>query len=219
MARTHAYQRQVDNQVRTINRHLKGVEEVFGVESQQYERYKNAISAALPKGAYTINPETGQIRVSTKKADTARLKMGQVKAPARLPTAKQSVRAAKRSLAQNKLHQQGVKAPTRKEIEKEVVTVSDREALEELAAKDYIESIENESGMLNYDESVKEEMKELGAKSYTQLKEIMERGRAKAEKRRRAAEASRRYRARHRDEINARRRVQRAARREASRRA
>ena len=204
MARTKSYERQVLNMISGINKKILDVERTFGVGSEQYNRYVNSITAALPKDTYHIS-KSGGIRINKSKANIQTLKKGQLKPTSKLPTAKQSLNKSKRAQAKQRLRQQGIE-PTAKAIGHEALSISDQEALEELAAKSYIEAIENESNRLNYDESVKEEMKQKGAKTYQQLKEILERGEKKRDR-----EAGRRYREKHREQINQRARERRAA--------
>ena len=209
MARTKSYERQVLNMISGINKKILDVERTFGVGSEQYNRYVNSITAALPKESYHYQ-KSGGIRINKSKANIQTLKKGQLSSTSKLPTAKQSLNKGKRAQAKTQLRQKGIE-PTAKAIGHEALTISDQEALEELAAKSYIEAIENEESRLNYDESVKEEMKQKGAKTYQQLKEIMERGEKKRENRARNREAGRRYREKHREQINQRARERRAA--------
>lgn len=210
MARTKDYARQVMNSTISLNKKILDVERTFGIGSSQYERYVNAITAALPVGSYNLS-ESGRIRVSKSKAAQASLKVGQLRGPKSLPTAKQSLTAGKRSMAKQRVRKEkeSGEAITEKEVAEKAVFISDQEALEELAAKSYIEGLENEKGQLNYDSSIKEKMKERGSKSYAELKKLMEEGEKKRERRAKNREAARRYREKHRDEINARRREQR----------
>lgn len=209
MARTNAYNNQVLNQISNINSKILNVERTFGLQSEQYNRYVNSITAALPEGSYHTS-RSGGIRINKSKDVVTTLKKGQLAPVKKLPSAKQSLKKAKRAQAKNRLRSQG-KEPTREAITHEAVSISDQEALEELAAKSYIEAIENENNRLNYDDSVKAEMQKKGAKSYQELKEIMERGEKKRVNRERNREAGRRYRERHREEINRRARERRAA--------
>lgn len=210
MARSTDYANKVMNSTISLNAKILDVERTFGIGSAQYGRYVNAITAALPEGTYKISP-SGRVRVSKSKAAQAALTQGQLKGPKSLPTAKQSIKAGKRAMAKQRIRQDkgSGKDISDKEVAEEAVSISDQEALEELAAKDYIENIENEKGQLNYDDSVKEKLKEKGSKSYTELKKIMEEGEKNRERRAKNREAARRYRERHREEINARRREQR----------
>lgn len=209
MARTKAYERQILNQVANINHKMLEVERTFGLGSEQQQRYVNAITAALPSGSYHMTA-AGGIRINKGTANAKGLKVGQLAPARKLPTAKQSLRHGKRAQAKQKLRKAGVE-PTEAKIREEAFSISDQEALEELAAKSYIEAIENENNRLNYDESIKEEMQKKGAKTYTELKELMEKGEKARIKRARHREAGRRYRESHREEINRRARERRAA--------
>lgn len=216
MARTKTYKRQVAAKINTVNRKLRDIERTFGTDSEQYQRYINATSAALPPDAYTLT-DSGRLMIhrGTENIDT--LKLGQLKALSKLPTAKRSMEQSKKSLAQNKLRAAGVQSPGAEEIKQEARQISDEEALRELAAKAFIKGEEDKKHKLKYSEEVRADMERLGAKTYTQLEEIIKRGQAIDERKEqrkkkakeyrqrnkeRRAEYQREYRRRNRDEIN-----------------
>lgn len=204
MARTKAYDRQIYNAVKNINARLLDIERRLGVDTEQYRRYVNAITAAAPAGTYNMNVDTGRIRMKTGKAACAQLKLGQVRATQKLPTAKQSINATKRALAQTK-QQRGEDV--------EPVSISDQEALEEMAAKQKLQEYEDGNGKLKYLEEAKLELSKKGAKTYKELVDIMER----ATKKRQKKEKQREYYAKNKDRINERRRARRREQREARR--
>ena len=136
MARTKTYKRQVAAKINTVNRKLRDIERTFGTESEQYQRYINATSAALPPDAYTLS-DTGRLTIHKDAENIDTLKLGQLKALSKLPTAKRSMDQIKKSLAQNKLRAAGVQSPGAEEIKQQARTISDEEALAELAAKEY----------------------------------------------------------------------------------
>lgn len=229
MARSTKYTAQVKNSLAYVNKKIRDIENLFGIGSEQYDRYVNAVTAALPSGAYTLS-ESGKLRVKTGRATAESVKKGEVKPLVNLPTARQSMKSAKMSIAKNQLKREGIEKPTKKEISEEAVSISDQEALQELAAKAFIQAMEDSKGKLKYDESVRAEMKEKGAKSYDELRKIIERGQAneaqriqeqqeQAEReaneqarRERRAEYQREYRARNREEVNRKQREYRARR-------
>lgn len=231
MARTKAYQRQVSAKINTVNRKLRDIEKTFGTDSEQYQRYVNATTAALPPDAYTLT-EAGRLKISSAASDE--LKLGQLRSLTKLPTAHKSMIQAKLSLAQNKLRAAGVASPSDQETKTESRNISDEEALRELAAKAFIEGEENEKGRLKYSEEVRADMMQRGVKTYTQLQEIIQKGkrldeaneaqqkRAEQRKQRakeyrernreRRAEYQRQYRQRNREEVNRKQREYRARR-------
>lgn len=226
MARTKQYTSQVKNAISYINKKIRDVEKLFGKDSVQYQRYVNAVSAALPAGAYTLS-ESGTLRIKGGKAAASTIKKGQIRPLTNLPTASRSLKMGKKEIAKNKLQIEGSKKPTASEIDAEAISISDQEALQELAAKSFIEGMENAKGKLKYSEVVLAEMSAAGKKSYQQLREIIEKGqrideqRAKAKAYREAhreqrAEYQRQYRAAHRDEVNRKQREYRARRRAGS---
>lgn len=216
MARTKTYKRQVAAKIATVNRKLRDIEHTFGTDSEQYQRYINAASAALPPDAYTLS-DTGRLMIHKDAENIGTLKLGQLKALSKLPTAKRSMAQSKKSLAQNKLRAVGVQSPSAEEIKQESRTISDEEALRELAAKAFIKGEEDKKHKLKYSEEVKADMQKLGAKTYTQLEEIIKRGKAIDERKEqrkkkakeyrqrnkeRRAEYQREYRRRNRDDVN-----------------
>ena len=200
MARTKAYDRQIFNAVKNINARLLDLERKLGMDSEQYRRYVNSITAAAPAGTYNMDIDTGRIRMKTGKAAREQLKLGQVRATQKLPTAGESVRQAKAQLKKTMQQRAG---------EGEKVTVSDEEALQELAAKQKIQEWETDHGKLKYSDSVKAEMSEKGTKTYSELAAILDKGN-KIDKRR---EKQRQYYAANKERINRRRRENRARRR------
>lgn len=199
MARTKTYTAQVKNAITYANKKIRDVEKLFGAESAQYQRYVNVVTAALPPGAYTIS-DTGRVRIKADKATVARVKKGEVRPVTKLPTASKSLNMAKKEIAKNKLQIAGIAKPTNDEIDAEAITIEDTEALEELAAKSFIEGLENEKGKLHYDESVRAEMSAAGKKSYTELRKIIERGQANAAKRDKKREYAKAYREAHKEQ-------------------
>ena len=205
MARTNAYKNIIRRDIDRINYRLKGIEQLLGTDSEQYERYINSLTATLPEGSYTLSPETGRIQIKASKMNLESLKHEQLKAASKLPTAKQSIRAQKKELQRYK-----------EAAGEEGVSVSDQEALQELNAKTYVRSRENSKGKLRYSESAKSDLSVKGRKSYTDIMNILRKAEEKDngktdEKKARARENSRRYYEKHKAEINARRRAKRAA--------
>lgn len=203
MARTKAYQREISRDISKINYRLKGIEQMLGPDSEQYQRYVNSITASLPVGSYHLG-EDGLIRVKGGKMQLQSLKKEQLRAPAGLPTAKQSIRQQKKEMTRA-VAQAG-----------ESVDISDEQALNELNAKTFVRGREDAKGKLKYNESMKAELSMKGKKSYQQLQEIIKKGEQKedekkAAKRARTREASKRYYERHKAEIAERRRAKRAA--------
>ena len=212
MARTKTYKRQVAAKITTVNRKLRDIERTFGTDSEQYQRYINATSAALPPDAYTLT-DTGRLTIHKDAENIDTLKLGQLKALSKLPTAKRSMEQSKKALAQNKLRAAGVQSPGAEEIKQQARTISDEEALAELAAKAIIQGMENEKGKLKYSEEAKADMKEKGVKTYRQLLDILQRGAKREAKKQymreyrqrnkeRRAEYQREYRKRNREEVN-----------------
>lgn len=204
MARTKAYDRQIYNAVKNINARLLDIERKLGIDSEQYRRYVNAITAAAPAGTYNMNVDTGRIRMKTAKSARDKLKVGQLRATQKLPTAKQSINQTKRQLAQLK-QERGE--------DDDAVSISDREALEEMAAKQKIQEYEDAKGKLKYLEEARAELSEKGKKSYKELADIMKR----AEKHKEKKEKARAYYAKNKERINERRRARRREQREARR--
>lgn len=204
MARTNAYRNLIKRDIDRINYRLKGIEQLLGTDSEQYERYVNSLTATLPPGSYTLSPDTGRIQLKASKANLEGLKHEQLKPASNLPTAKQSVKRQKKELQRYK------------ETAGETgVSVTDQEALQELNAKTYVRSCENSKGKLRYSESAKSDLSVKGRKSYTDIMNILRKAEEKEsgkteERKARAREASKRYYEKHRDEINARRRAKRA---------
>ena len=204
MARTKAYDRQIYNAVKNINARLLDIERKLGIDSEQYRRYVNAITAAAPAGTYNMNVDTGRIRMKTAKSARDKLKVGQLRATQKLPTAKQSINQTKRQLAQLK-QERGE--------DDDAVSISDQEALEEMAAKQKIQEYEDAKGKLKYLEEARAELSEKGKKSYKELADIMKR----AEKHKEKKEKARAYYAKNKERINERRRARRREQREARR--
>lgn len=233
MSRTKTYKRQVAAKINTVNRKLRDIERTFGTDSEQYQRYINATSAALPPDAYTLT-DSGRLTIHKDAENIDTLKLGQLRSLTKLPTAHKSMIQAKLSLAQNKLRAAGVASPSDQETKTESHNISDEEALRELAAKAFIEGEENEKGRLKYSEEVRADMMQRGVKTYTQLQEIIQKGkrldeaneaqqkRAEQRKQRakeyrernreRRAEYQRQYRQRNREEVNRKQREYRARR-------
>ena len=67
MARTNAYKNIIRQDIDRINYRLKGIEQLLGTDSEQYERYINSLTATLPEGSYTLSPETGRIQIKASK--------------------------------------------------------------------------------------------------------------------------------------------------------
>ena len=204
MARTNAYKDLIRRDIDRINYRLKGIEQLLGTDSEQYERYVNSLTATLPEGSYTLSPDTGRIQIKASKVNLEGLKHEQLKPASNLPTAKQSVRKQKLELKRYK-----------EAAGESGVSVSDQEALQELNAKTYVRSRENSKGKLRYSESAKADLSVKGRKSYTDIMNILRKAEEKDngktdEKKARAREASRRYYEKHKAEINARRRAKRA---------
>ena len=176
MARTKAYERQILNAIKNTNAKMLQIERTFGIQSAQYQRYVNIITGALPSGFYKINPETGKVTISKSKQNLKTLKKGQYTALKQAPTAKKSIKQSKKSVAKNQLRSMGYEAPTDKEIEELAEEITDAEALEELKAKNFIESLEDEKGKLRYSEEVREKLVTSGAKTYRQLMAIIRGG-------------------------------------------
>ena len=197
MARTKQYDRQIYNQVKNINRRLLDIEKKIGINSEQYKRYVNTITAAVPSESYKMDTLTGKIRLKNTQAARDRMKVGNLRATLKNPTAGESIRQVKAQIAKTK------------KARGERPTVSDEQALREMAAKQKIQDWENEHGKLKYDDSVKEEMQAKGAKTYEELADIIGRGEDNARKRERRRE----YYAKNKDRINKRRRERNAARR------
>lgn len=219
MARTNTYKKQVQNTAAYVNKKIRKIENTFGIGSEQYDRYVNAITAALPVGSYNLN-ESGKIRIKGGKTAGETLTKGELKPVVNLPTAGASMKAAKASIAKNKLQREGNAKPSKKEIADEAITISDKEALKELDAKAYIQNRENAKGKLQYSAEASAALKQKGAKSYQELREILEKGdelheQKQAAKKERKAEYQRRYREAHREEVNRKQREYRARRKAA----
>lgn len=200
MARTNAYKNAIRADISRINYRLQGIEQLLGVESEQYERYVNSITASLPPGSYTLTLD-GHIKLSASKINLQTLKREQLRAPSRLPTAKQSIRQQKKEMQ----HESG-----------DTGEISDEDALNELNAKTFVQQREDSKGKLKYSAEMKAELSQKGKKSYQQLKEIIQKGeqatdKKKEAKRARDRAASKRYYEKHREEILARRKANRAA--------
>ena len=214
MARTNTYKKQVQNTAAYVNKKIREIENTFGIGSEQYDRYVNAITAALPVGSYKLN-EYGKIRIKTGKTAGETLTKGELKPVVNLPTAASSMKTAKRSYAKNKLQAEGISKPTKKEIDEEAITIDDMEMLRELDAKAFIQNRENDKRKLKYTEESRADLKEKGKKTYQQLKDIIVKGDKKHEQKQRKAEYQRKYREEHRDEINRKQREYRARRKAA----
>lgn len=183
MARTKAYNKSVYMQVKNINRRLLNIERLLGMDSEQYRRYVNTITAALPPNTFNLDPETGRIRIKTAKSALSTLKLGQLRSTLKNPTAKESINAAKASIRRTK----AARAKASGDESAEKITVSDMEALEELKAKQILEEYKDENGKLRYDESVTADMQQKGAKTYAELAAILTRGKENARAREEAA--------------------------------
>ena len=212
MARTTRYINQIKNQIAYVNKKMREIENKFGIGSEQQQRYVNAITAALPPGSFNLK-ENGQIRIKGGNSAGRELTKGQLRPLVKLPTASHSMKSARQSIAKGKLQREGIAKPTAKEISEAAVDVSEQEALQELGAKAFLESMENAKGKLRYDESVRAEMSAKGAKSYDELRRIIERGEKNRAKREKKAEYQRKYRAEHREEVNRKQREYRARKR------
>lgn len=175
MARTKSYDRQVLNAIKNINAKMLQVERTFGIGSEQYQRYVNALFAGVPKKYLNINADTGKVTVSKSKEAVKTLKLGQLRGAKKLPTAKKSLTTAKKEIARNKLRSYGYTPGeiTAEEIHREAISLSDQEALEELAAKAYIKNMEDEKGKLKYTEDQRELLSSKGAKTYKELLSIV----------------------------------------------
>lgn len=205
MARTKSYERQILNAINRTDERLKGVKATFDVDSEQYQRYVNSITASLPSGSYTLNEKTGEIYISRSKENLKSLKLEQLRAPSHLPTARQSIKAQKREMQAD--------AEPGEEI-------SDEDALRELNAKTFVQNREDSKGKIKYSESMRADLSKKGKKSYSELKDIIEKGETKESneeekkksiKRQRNREASKRYYERNRERILEKRRAKRAA--------
>lgn len=219
MARTKAYNKSVYMQVKNINRRLLNVERTLGMDSEQYRRYINTLTASLPAGTFKLDPVTGRIRVSTSKQAIGKIKLGQLRSTLKNPTAKESIKAAKASLLRVK--QERAKAAAGDDAEAaelaaiDKITISDIEALEELRAKQILEDYKDENGKLRYDESVTADMQQKGRKTYSELAAILNKGKRNAEAREAAEmmqrrEKQRAYYQQNKERINERRRAARA---------
>lgn len=205
MARTKSYERQILNAINRTDERLKGVKAAFDIGSEQYQRYVNSITAALPPEAYTLDEETGEIYIPRSKKNLKTLKLEQLRKPSHLPTARQSIKAQKREMQAD--------AEPGEEI-------SDEDALRELNAKTFVQNREDSKGKIKYSESMRADLLKKGKKSYSELKDIIEKGDAKDAgqekekadiRRQRNREASKRYYERNRERILANRRAKRAA--------
>lgn len=205
MARSKSYERQILNAINRTDERLKGVKAAFDIGSEQYQRYVNSITAALPPEAYTLDEETGEIYIPRSKENLKTLKLEQLRKPSHLPTARQSIKAQKREMQAD--------AEPGEEI-------SDEDALRELNAKTFVQNREDSKGKIKYSESMRADLSKKGKKSYSELRDIIEKGDAKDAgqekektelKRQRNREASKRYYERNRERILANRRAKRAA--------
>ena len=66
MARTNTYKSQIKNTAGYVNKKIRDIENLFGIGSEQYSRYVNAVTAALPVGSYSLS-ESGKVRIKTGK--------------------------------------------------------------------------------------------------------------------------------------------------------
>lgn len=205
MARTKSYERQILNAINRTDERLKGVKATFNIGSEQYQRYVNSITASLPPGSYKLDEETGEIYIPRSKVNLKSLKLEQLRAPSHLPTARQSIKAQKREMQAD--------AEPGEEI-------SDEDALRELNAKTFVQNREDSKGKIKYSESMRADLSKKGKKSYSELRDIIEKGDAKDAgqekekadiRRQRNREASKRYYERNRERILANRRAKRAA--------
>lgn len=213
MARSKAYTNKVYNRIDYINKKARAVEKTFGLDSEQYQRYINATTAALPAGSYKLT-ESGRLSIPKSKENLSTLKVGQLNALTNLPTAAHSMETAKQAQARNQLRVAGNMEPTTEEIKTLAEDISDEEALQELAAKSFIQRMENAKGKLKYSESVKEDMQRSGAKTYRELQDIIKKGQKIDETKERKRDYMREYRERNREEINRKQREYRAANKE-----
>lgn len=214
MARTNTYKKQVQNTAAYVNKKIRAIENTFGIGSEQYDRYVNAITAALPVGSYKLN-ESGKIRIKGGKTVGETLTKGELKPVVNLPTAAASMKTAKRSYAKNTLQAKGISKPTKKEIDEKAITIEDEEMLQELDAKAFIQNRENDKRKLKYTEESRADLKEKGKKTYQQLKDIVVKGDKKHAQKQRKAEYQRKYREEHREEVNRKQREYRARRKAA----
>lgn len=206
MARTKSYERQILNAINRTDERLKNVQATFDVGSEQYQRYVNSITASLPPGSYTLNEKTGEIYIPRSKENLKSLKLEQLRAPSHLPTARQSIKAQKKEMQ--------AEAEPGEEI-------SDEDALRELNAKTFVQNREDSKGKIKYSENMRADLSKKGKKSYSELKDIIEKGEAKDAggqekekadiRRQRNREASKRYYERNRERILANRKAKRAA--------
>ena len=205
MARTKSYEKQILNAINRTDERLKGVKATFDVDSEQYQRYVNSITASLPPGSYKLNETTGEIYIPRSKENIKSLKLEQLRALSHLPTARQSIKAQKREMQAD--------AEPGEEI-------SDEDALRELNAKTFVQNREDSKGKIKYSESMRADLSEKGKKSYSKLMDIIKKGDAKESneeekkksiKRQRNREASKRYYERNRERILEKRRAKRAA--------
>ena len=213
MARTKKYVSQIRNKIAYINRKARAVEKTFGRDSEQYQRYINATTAALPAGSYKLT-ETGRISIPLTKENVQTLKTGQLAALTKLPTAEHSMEIAKQAAAKNALRAAGVAQPTQEQIKAEAVSMSDIAVLEELEAKAFIQGLENTKGKLKYSESVRAEFERSGNKTYKELADAIRKGQKIDVQKQRKADYQRQYRAERREEVNRKQREYRARNRE-----
>ena len=201
MARSKSYERQILNAINRTDERLKGVKAAFDVGSEQYQRYVNSITASLPPGSYTLDEETGEIYIPRSKENLKSLKLEQLRKPSHLPTARQSIKAQKKEMQAD--------AEPGEEI-------SDEDALRELNAKTFVQNREDSKGKIKYSESMRADLSKKGKKSYSELRDIIEKGDAKDAgqekektdlRRQRNREASKRYYERNRERILANRRA------------
>lgn len=232
MARTKAYNKSVEMQIRNINRRLLNLERLLGMDSEQYRRYINSITAALPSDTFKLDAATGRVRIKTSKQAVGKIKLGQLRSTLKNPTAAESIKRAKASI--KKVKQSRLQAAAGSDegepgelaaIDK--ITVSDMEALEELRAKQKLQDYQDETGELKYDESVKADMQQKGRKTYTELVAILDKGKRNAEaravaeaaaekeneKKEKRRAANREYYQKNKERINERRRATRNAKR------
>lgn len=214
MARSIKYDNEVKNAINRINYRLKGIESMLGVNSEQYERYVNSITASLPTGSYNLSLD-GHITIANTKENRSKITLTQLqgggrkgsgikssgevqRGPANLPTVNESIKKQKKEM------QRTAEAPEE---------ISDEEALQELNAKTFVKNREDTKHKLKYTAEAKADMEQKGKKSYQQLKEILEKGENEKREKKRAKDraASKRYYEKHRAEILERRRAKRAA--------
>ena len=208
MARANAYMAKIQNKIAYVNKKIRDIENKFGVGSEQLDRYVNVATAALPTDAYNLS-ESGKLRIKNTKAVRESIKLGQVNALTKLPTAAHTMQMVKLEIAKNNYAIEGKKDPTAEELKAAAVSISDQQALQELDDKSYVRSRENAKGKLHYTENERAALSAKGKKSYGQLRKIIEEGESK--KRAKHAEAQRRYYEKHKAEISERRKAQRAA--------